>query len=728
MEKPHSHYLERWKRFLVGQEVWLSERMLASAKSRGYVRYTSTLTGRWRISVSTVSEALVEALDALGPEPPEFSPEDSFAADPISAFGVREAHRHRERGVSLPMFLGLLKYVRRAYADLVREEGRDVEGRDGLLRFIERFFDRLEIAVSADWVGLGEERRIGELQECNRDMTNEKNKFLTLFESLVTPVLLLDDDLNVEAMNRAAIQHLSKGKRAGLPDAILPEPGESSIRPPRRVPLRELAPWLAGPLADRCDMDRQPFECLLDAEDDVTPGRRHFKVSVARMSDISDKFSGLTLVLDDITRMVDIQAQLEGERNRVARYLDIIGSVLLGLDASANITLINKAGKEILGRSGEDLLGRNWIDLAVPVEERPTVRNYFRAVFEGSVRVEDERVNHLRTRDGELRLVSWRNRLIRNEEGVPVGVLCAGTDITARVKAERLLRDREMTYRALFENNHAVMLLADPRDGSIRDANPAAAAFYGLPVETLRTMNMSDINVLSETETYQEMIDARAQRRSYFLLRHRLASGEERDVEVYSGPVMVQGRQLLYSLVHDVTRRIRLEREMERLATTDALTGADNRHQFFRRAEAELRRAARYGHPLSVIMLDIDLFKEINDTYGHHSGDLVLKALVERIGIELRETDVFGRLGGEEFAVVLPETGAEGGWLVAERLRRIVEDLRVRDEGENVIRFTLSLGVAGLGDPTEGMEAILRRADKALYRAKGLGRNRVEQG
>lgn len=710
---------------MAGQEARLAERFLDSAKAQGC---EDAPAGGWLVSVSAVSDALLRALDAFGPEAPEFSPEDAFAADPISAFGVGEARRHREGGGSLPMFLVLLKRVRRACVDLVREEGADLEGRDGLLRFIERFFDRLEIAASADWISPGGAGSMAELQECNRITTNEKNKFLTLFESLVTPVLLLDDALNIEAMNRAAAVYLSGGKGAELAKFMPLRPGGAGERRSEATPLRDVAPWLAEDLLARCDIGAQPFECLLDAEDGTVPGRRHFKVSVARMSDISDRFSGLTLVLDDITRLVETQAQLEVERNRVARYLDIIGSVLLGLDASANITLINKAGKEILGRSGENLLGRNWIDLAIPAEERTTVRNYFRAVFEGSVRVEDERVNHVRTRDGEVRLVSWRNRLLRNEEGVPVGVLCAGSDITARVKAERLLRDREMTYRALFENNHAVMLLSDPRDGAIRDANPAAAAFYGLPVQKLRTMSMSDINVLSETETYQEMIDARSQRRSYFLLRHRLASGEERDVEVYSGPVMVHGRQLLYSLVHDVTRRIRLEREMERLATTDPLTGADNRHQFFRRAEAELRRAARYGHPLAALMLDIDLFKEINDTFGHQSGDLVLASLVERIRHELRETDVFGRVGGEEFAAVLPETGAEGGWLVAERLRRVVEELRVRDEGGNTIRFTVSIGVAGLGASGESLEAVLRRADKALYRAKGMGRNRVEQG
>jgi len=176
-----------------------------------------------------------------------------------------------------------------------------------------------------------------------------------------------------------------------------------------------------------------------------------------------------------------------------------------------------------------------------------------------------------------------------------------------------------------------------------------------------------------------------------------------------------------------VTQRIRLEQDMKRLATTDALTGANNRHQFFSQAAREVARAKRYDNPLSVIMLDIDYFKSINDTYGHHAGDMVLKAFADTARTALRTSDIFGRLGGEEFAAILPQTGLEEGLEVAERLRAAFAALAVRVD-EATIPFTVSLGVTQVRATDKDVEELLNRADEALYRAKRMGRNRVVQG
>jgi diguanylate cyclase (GGDEF)-like protein len=126
-------------------------------------------------------------------------------------------------------------------------------------------------------------------------------------------------------------------------------------------------------------------------------------------------------------------------------------------------------------------------------------------------------------------------------------------------------------------------------------------------------------------------------------------------------------------------------------------------------------------------MLDIDYFKSINDTYGHHAGDVVLKVFSETARTALRVNDVFGRLGGEEFAALLPQTGLEEGLEVAERLRAAFAALSVRVD-EAVISFTVSLGVTQVRASDRDMEEVLNRADEALYRAKRMGRNRVVKG
>lgn len=190
---------------------------------------------------------------------------------------------------------------------------------------------------------------------------------------------------------------------------------------------------------------------------------------------------------------------------------------------------------------------------------------------------------------------------------------------------------------------------------------------------------------------------------------------------------MVRGHQLLYSVIHDITQRVAMEREIKEMATTDALTGVNNRRQFFLLAEQELIRTKRYEQPLTVLMLDIDYFKTINDTYGHQTGDIVLKELADTAIATLRETDIFGRIGGEEFAAVLPETDNHDAQLVAERLREALATLAVRS-GNDSVSFTVSIGISEVDKTDTAIETSLNRADEALYRAKRTGRNRIVLG
>jgi diguanylate cyclase (GGDEF)-like protein/PAS domain S-box-containing protein len=308
-------------------------------------------------------------------------------------------------------------------------------------------------------------------------------------------------------------------------------------------------------------------------------------------------------------------------------------------------------------------------------------------------------------------------------QGKPA-VLVFGTDITELKNTEDELRESEERFRSFFSNSHASMLIIDPGTGNIEDANPAACDFYGYTRKELTTMRISDINLLHPEEVLEEMRQAKSQERNYFNFRHQLANREIRDVEVYSGPIVVQGRELLYSIIHDITERKRLEGELHRLATTDSLTGAYNRQQFMNKAQEEFLRCMRYARPVSVLMIDIDHFKLINDTYGHQVGDTVLKKMVQKCLAVLRRTDVFGRLGGEEFGVVLTETDHEKGFGLAERLRETLDSPLVQTL-DGPIRFTVSIGFSTIHESDASIEDVLRRADRALYKAKDRGRNCV---
>ncbi len=181
----------------------------------------------------------------------------------------------------------------------------------------------------------------------------------------------------------------------------------------------------------------------------------------------------------------------------------------------------------------------------------------------------------------------------------------------------------------------------------------------------------------------------------------------------------------LLGVTRDITVQKNTLAELEHLVQTDELTKLASRRHFFAQAELELSRAKRYAASPSVLMLDIDHFKRINDTYGHEAGDVVLRTLGELCRGTLRDVDIAGRLGGEEFAVMLPETGREAALAVAERLRQTIADVKVSLEGGFPIRFTASIGVASFTEEHPNLDTLLSQADKALYEAKKAGRNRV---
>jgi len=175
----------------------------------------------------------------------------------------------------------------------------------------------------------------------------------------------------------------------------------------------------------------------------------------------------------------------------------------------------------------------------------------------------------------------------------------------------------------------------------------------------------------------------------------------------------------------DLTATRQLQEELRLMASTDPLTGLLNRRRFLERAEADFQRSQRYRHELAVVMLDIDHFKAINDSHGHFAGDQALIGMSRACEKLLRNTDILGRWGGEEFVILMPETPLAGAAILAERLREELAQLAVATTA-GPLHFTVSAGVAARGEPDAGITDIMHRADSALYAAKQRGRNRIQ--
>jgi len=186
------------------------------------------------------------------------------------------------------------------------------------------------------------------------------------------------------------------------------------------------------------------------------------------------------------------------------------------------------------------------------------------------------------------------------------------------------------------------------------------------------------------------------------------------------------GRLISYEgVIKDITERKNLEHELKMQARTDPLTGISNRRYFNESVETELRRNLRYPGESVFLMLDIDHFKNINDTFGHAIGDIALKKLVLVCQETLRITDIIGRVGGEEFAILLVRTGLEEGLLIAERLRLNIQNIELAVESGTRVPLTVSIGVTRHRTVKENLPELMERSDQALYRAKGEGRNRI---
>jgi diguanylate cyclase (GGDEF)-like protein/PAS domain S-box-containing protein len=205
----------------------------------------------------------------------------------------------------------------------------------------------------------------------------------------------------------------------------------------------------------------------------------------------------------------------------------------------------------------------------------------------------------------------------------------------------------------------------------------------------------------------------------------KLRSGELIDIELKAFELDSTGRdkKLFAGLISDIRDRKSLESRLRQRATHDPLTGCLNRSGFFRIAKRELERGGPDTHPMGLLLLDVDHFKKINDNFGHQTGDRVLQALVADLKQGLRDEDLLGRYGGEEFIVLLPGVDTDRLEHIAERLRESVESMRMPGPDREV-RLTISLGGA-MRHPGEDIDSMIGRADRGLYGAKQSGRNRL---
>jgi len=304
--------------------------------------------------------------------------------------------------------------------------------------------------------------------------------------------------------------------------------------------------------------------------------------------------------------------------------------------------------------------------------------------------------------------------------------------VTERKKAEAALEDRARQLRFVLEGSELGFWDWDIATGKV-ERNPQWGHMLGYTFEELQhtAQQWADfVHPHDRERAWASIFDVVEGRSAAHKLEYRMLHKDGSIRWILDQAKVMQrdghGKATRMCGTHtDITERKLLEEELRRQAHVDYLTGIYNRRHFMERAEQELSRAHRYAKPLSMLMLDIDHFKQINDRHGHKVGDTVLKAVADLSQATFRDVDIVGRLGGEEFAALLPETDQPAALEAAERLRATIANARIPLPGAPPVSFSVSIGVSSMDSPEDNIDALLQRADKALYKAKDSGRNRV---
>ncbi|MGE4421430.1 MAG: diguanylate cyclase [Pseudodesulfovibrio sp.] len=385
------------------------------------------------------------------------------------------------------------------------------------------------------------------------------------------------------------------------------------------------------------------------------------------------------------------------------------------VDAEGRYRMANDASLDFVGLSREDLLGKRSLDLyGREFYETVTLPNIKKA-FSGEASATSSWVDHP---DGGKVYLTITYYPVPDTRGRNSLVAIHTKNMTALHFAQK---EKQRIFDLSLD-----MLSVIGMDGVFREVNPSWTRTLGWSQEELLQSNWTEYVHPEDVPKTREAEDGlqRGEPVADFVNRLRTRNGLYRHIAWMASPD-VENR-LIYCVARDVTNRISREQELFVMSTIDPLTGAHNRRFFMEKLDEEMERARRYGTPLSLLAIDIDHFKKVNDTYGHAVGDKVLQRCVDTCKQTLRASDAFGRLGGEEFMAILPFADQDMGHETAERLRAALSRCTEGD-GDGLPAFTVSIGVVRLeGDDTA--ESLRKRADEALYRAKENGRNRVERG
>lgn len=446
--------------------------------------------------------------------------------------------------------------------------------------------------------------------------------------------------------------------------------------------------------------------------------RVHVHLTGSGAVDAEGRPAGYVSTVADISQAVHERQTLQASEAQLRLLADHSGDLIARHLPWGPAFYVSPAAERVLGRSREVAQGISMWHVCVP-EDRPALEAAVERLHRGEVaRV----LYRLADDDGSVRWLESTLRPICDEDGDLQEFVSVTRDVSARQAVEQAVRDERDHLQAVIGAMHDGFVLV--HDGVLAEVNDALCRLTGFSRAELIGARSpfpfwpeDRLDELGEAQ--REMRD---QGSGQFELELQRRDGSRFVAVITVAPVPPPAgvERASVSTVRDITAQALYESELHRLANEDALTGLLNQGRFRELLADETTRALRRERELSVVVMDVDHFKSINDRFGHPVGDAVLTETARRLNAVCRSEERIARVGGEEFAWVLPEADGDGAVIAAERARTAIENL---DFGQ-VGRVTVSVGVCSLAD-VEDPERLFAHADEALYAAKNAGRNQV---
>jgi diguanylate cyclase (GGDEF)-like protein/PAS domain S-box-containing protein len=441
---------------------------------------------------------------------------------------------------------------------------------------------------------------------------------------------------------------------------------------------------------------------------------------------------GWQLVLVDVSERQRMEAQLRASEERLTLALSAVGDGVWDWQVSTGQVTISEGFAQLLGSSRAELGSAitDLLNFVHPQDKQQLMQKLQDCITGRSFKFHNE--HRLQCKDGSSKWVLARGAVVLfSAEAQALRMVGTMVDISQKKLAEVQLAEAAQFQSAILDSISSQVAVLD-QDGMILQTN-AAWRSYMSDCALEESVGQSYLTLLETVFT----IDPTTVRAVASGMAALVTAGDPH----FSLSMPLQSRccrwwfTLRITAVHDVAQRAVVTHEdvtalkcaelaSVELANVDHLTGALSRQNFMALADQELARALRYTLPLVVLMLDLDHFKNVNDSYGHPAGDAVLKDFVQTVKEVLRESDVIGRIGGEEFAVLLPNTTQDGACALANRILAAVRANPVAFEG-HCIAYTVSIGASHF-TTQKSLGELLAESDAALYRAKKAGRNRLE--